>query len=179
MYVLIDMEDMVIRHKFPDHPTLSSLAKIELSHVRAKVIPVSLAGVGELTDMELRLLHSHVSKTTITKAVFHRLVNEVLELLKGLPDSNVNPFEVKHQAAQIGLRDSGFYRYVKGAYKAALVTELFTPPAIDVTTPAHVAQVVPVAAVVVVVPQQPVKTVQQPLQTPAVVPSWHPAYKPA
>lgn len=176
MYALLDMDDMVVRHKHPDHSTLSSLGKIEVAHSKVKVIPLTPAGVSQLTDMEVRLLLSHVTRTAVPKGLLHTLTRELLTALQALPDSDVNAFEVKHQAAQIPLRDSGFYRYVKGAYTAKRLEELFVPAAIDVTTPAHVAAVVPSPAPV---PQQAPKTVPQQLQLPAVLPSWHPAHKSA
>lgn len=176
MYALIDMDEMVIRHKHPDHSTVSSLGKIELSHCKAKVIPVELGALSELTDMEVRLLLAHVTRKEVAKGLLHALTRELLAALQALPDSNVNVFEVKHQAAQIPLSDRGFYRYVKGAYKAQRLEELFTPNAIDVTTPAHVAAA---QAPAPAMHQQAVKTVAQAPQLPAVLPSWHPAHKSA
>lgn len=174
MYVLIDMEDMVVRHKHPDHGTLSSLAKIELSHTKAKIIPVTTEAVSTLTDMELRLLHSHVTGEKITPAPLHRITKEALEVLRQLPDSNVNAFEVKQQADKIAMKDSGFYRYVRGSYTAKKVEELFLPDPVDVNSPPHVATVAPAPTAA---PREQGKTVAHAPQLPSVLPAWHPASK--
>lgn len=172
MYILIDMENMVVRHKHPDHSTVSSLAKIELSHTVAKVIPIGTNTIHDLTEMEIRLLHSHVTGQKIVAAQLYTVREELRKALEALPDSDVNMFEVKQQALKIPLHDQGFYRYVKGSYTAQKVPALFLPTPIDTSTPAHVAPVVPV-----VVPQEAPKTAAQPVQPVGVLPSWHPAYK--
>lgn len=165
MYVLINRETLAICHKHGDRGTVSLLGKIEVSHSKALVLPVDERAFLELTEMEIRILHSHVTGEKIAGTVFHSLLKDLLRVIALLPDSDVNAYEVAQQANSIPFLDTDFYKYVRGSTRPLKLEELFEPEPITVRT---VAPVKPA--------QQPLKTVQAPHQNPGQLPSWHPLY---
>lgn len=140
MYVLVDRESMVFRHAHPDHTVLSQLAHIEVAHVATYIFPVDeVRDFLSFTDLEMKLLYQNTTGQKYEGYSRSHLNDLVLEAARRLPVSDVKPFEVQQQANKIPMDDSGFYRYAKGAFKAARLQELFTPEALTVT-PGSVAQ---------------------------------------
>lgn len=177
MYVLLDRENLVFRHKHADHSVISALATIEVSHVAVCILPIDEKSFSRLTDLELRLLHKHTTGKKLEGIFLPKLLKELVDVALALPDSEVVAFEVKQQAAKISMGDSGFYRYVKGSNVATRLQDLFTPPAITVDTPVvkkpapvQAPAPVPTPTATTVKPATAVKFTQP-------LPTWHPAYK--
>lgn len=179
MYVSINREALVFCHKHPEHAVVNGLVTIELSHVPVSVIPLGVRSFDDFTDMEIRLLHAHTTGKKIESFSLPHLVSELLNVALALPESDVNPFEVKYQASGISKTDKSFYKYVKGAYSPNKVEDLFIPPPLDVTT--HV----PVKPVTKAAPPTPVNTPPRHQNAPHApqftqpLPTWHPLYKAA
>ena len=138
MYVLIDRDAPVFRHAHPDHSVISGLAHIEVAHCAVAIYDVH----GDhdfisFTDLELKLLYQNTTGQKFEGYSRPHLSKAILALARTLPASDVNAFEVEQQARKITMEDSGFYRYAKGAYKAARTQELFLPPALTAPVPAE------------------------------------------
>lgn len=130
MYVLADLENCVFRHAHPDHSVIAALAHIEVAHCAVSIFPTERpADFPDFTDLEMRLLYQNTTGHKFEGFSRLHLFELLLETVRKLPESDVNAFEVKMQASKIEFKDSGFYRYVKGAYSAARSQTLFTPPA--------------------------------------------------
>lgn len=137
MYVLVDREALVFRHKHSDHSVIHGLAHIEVAHCATYV--TSIDGPTDflsLTDMELKMLYQNTTGHKLEGFSRQHMNQSVLAAARALPESDVRTLEVRQQADKIKMDDSGFYRYVKGAYKAAQLQELFVPEPLCANTPA-------------------------------------------
>jgi hypothetical protein len=175
MYVLIDRENMVFRHKHPEHAVVSDLATIEVAHCAVTILPILDNGIGffDFTDLELKLLYQNTTGLKFTGFSRLHLLELTLATARCLPVSDVKPLEVRQQAMKIKFEDSGFYRYTRGAYTAKRQEDLFEPTALVVLPRAIPDAVIagPVAVPKATNPPPTAPVFTQPL------PVWHPLYK--
>lgn len=137
MYVLVDREALVFRHKHSDHSTIHGLSHIEVAHCATYITPIDgPTDFLSLTDMELKMLYQNTTGHKLEGFSRPYMNESVLAVARALPESDVRPLEVRQQADKIKMDDSGFYRYVKGAYKAARLQELFVPEPLHADAPA-------------------------------------------
>jgi hypothetical protein len=137
MYILIDREHLVFRHKHSDHITIQALAHIEVAHCATFITPIdSPVNFLRLTDLELRMLYQNTTGQKLDGFSRVHMNESVLAVARSVPESDVRPAEVRQQADKISMDDSGFYRYVKGASKAAKLQELFLPKPLHAEAPA-------------------------------------------
>lgn len=116
MFVSVDKELLKFCHKHPDHSVLNGLVHIELPHCRSGVYRVDIACTfPDLTDLDLTLLYRNSTGHKFTGFSRLMLVELVLKTARAIPESDVVAREVLAQAACIGEKDRGAYRYEKGA----------------------------------------------------------------
>lgn len=127
MYISIDKHRMAVVHKHSDHRVVSRLASIELAHVACTVAQVDPDCLAMFTDLELKALHKSITGADFVGYSHPHLVAACVELVRRMPDTDVNGFEVDLQYRAIADDDSDRYRYVKGSTKPAPVDELFEP----------------------------------------------------
>lgn len=169
MYVSINMDAMTVHHKHPEHDVVSGLATIELGHVAVCIVPVDAVSFELFTDLEIRLLHSHLNVSKPVALPYHRLIGDLLGLLVALPITNANLFEVQHQSKKIAKDAVGFYKYAPGSYMPKQILELFTPESLNKDSKPVVVKPLPVLS-----RPLPVPVVQPASQTS--YPTWHPLY---
>ena len=177
MYASIDREALVFRHKHPEHAVVNGLVTIELSHVPVCVLPIDEKSFGTFTDLELRLLHKHTTGKKLESFSLPHLIKELVSVALLLPDTDANAFEVKYQASSIAKGDKSFYKYVKGSYAALKVVDLFTPAALDVTTPVRVNVALLMGALPFKAPAPKHQNATPAPQFTQPLPTWHPLYK--
>lgn len=137
MYVLVDREALVFRHKHSDHSVIHDLAHIEVAHCATYITSIDgPTNFVSLTDMELTMLYQNTTGHKLEGFSRQHMNQSVLAAARALPESDVRPLEVRQQADKIKADDSGFYRYVKGSRKAAQLQELFVPEPLCANTPA-------------------------------------------
>ena len=162
------------------------LATMELPDHPVSVVPVASIGSElNLTDLDLRVLHSRITGLPIGPAPLHRITEEVKNAIAGFPETDAVLYEVQAQFAKVPKGSSEPYRYVPGGVQPERGGDLFAAPAINHTTkaPVRVKRFGVVAAPPVVqVAKTPVKPTATPLpapKAPHLLPTWHPLYKPA
>ena len=101
MNVLIDLEQMCVRYKHPAQKVLTDLMHIEYPHCSAGVFGVDHSNFIMLSDMELRILYKNLSGQQYQGLGRDVLLENVILLLRSLPDNNLNGFEISTQASSI------------------------------------------------------------------------------
>lgn len=140
MWLLIDMTNLVVRHKYPDHRVINALAHIELSHVGTSVIKLERdTTFPQLTDLDLRLLYKNSTGQSFPGYMRKQLEDWMRGIALAMPSSDVNPLEVFAQAAEVDAKDRNFYRYMKGSKVPELLSELWLPTALTATPEAGAA----------------------------------------
>lgn len=130
MSVLIDREQMCVRYKSPREQVLWNMMAVEFTHTSVVSMQENMPGAYErFTDYELKLLYLNLCGQKYTGYARDILVKSVMDLVKSLPDSELNGFELATQAAHATDEDY-FYRYVKGATLPEKRTEPFVPAAL-------------------------------------------------
>lgn len=128
MYITINRESCVFTHVANDYQTLLNLCHIELSHVKAYILPVEdIKTDKHLTDLEMKLLYRNSTGQEYTGKSRNELNNLVYEYAISLPYTPWNKSEIELQASKITDSDQGFYRYVPGSTTPCLLQELFEP----------------------------------------------------
>ena len=128
MYITINRETCVFTHVAQDYQTLLNLCHIELSHVKAYILPVEdIRTDVHLTDLEMKLLYRNSVGEEYTGKSRSQLNSLVYEYVRTLPYTPWNRMEVELQASKIKEDDQGFYRYVQGSTTPCQLQELFEP----------------------------------------------------
>jgi hypothetical protein len=117
---------MVVRYKHPNVNHLSNLVHIELSHVPTAIIQCNNIWEFEtLTDLELKKLYESMCGQKYTGYSRYILIQNVFNLCKLLPNSELNGFALDCQANFIQEDDDRFYRYQPTARVPKLQQELY------------------------------------------------------
>lgn len=119
MKILIDKSRMIVLRKMQDEATLSKLADIECPHLPVAIYYADAPNDFVLfTDLELKLLIKNTSgpdvRNVFSKDALQRIV---FELVRSLPETVANGFEVDLQLRAIAAGDEGRYLYVPGGSK--------------------------------------------------------------
>lgn len=136
MYVSVDLDNLVFRHKHAEHGIVSCLAFIELSGVAVSSLPVAPnMGINlryRLTENELRQLYRNTTGHMPAAFDVQKLYKLLYEAADALPVTDCVALEVRKQANAINSDDQGFFKYVKGSNRAAIAADLYLPPALQV-----------------------------------------------
>lgn len=128
MYITINRETCVFTHVAQDYQTLLNLCHIELSHVKAYILPVEDIKIDtHLTDLEMKLLYRNSVGEEYTGKSRSQLNSLVYEYVKTLPYTPWNRMEIELQASKIKEDNQGFYQYVQWLTTPYQVQELFEP----------------------------------------------------
>lgn len=128
MYVLIDMQRMLVLHKHRERTVLANLAHIEGVGVVTRLGPADdPCTFHELTLMELQMLYHHTTGQKLPGYWRESAVRAVLALIARMPESDVVASEVAYQAFDVPWKSSQHFQYVKGATKPTIPTGLFLP----------------------------------------------------
>ncbi len=143
MFLLIDMDRLVVVHRHHLGSVLGDLADIELMST-FRILPIdSRKELSRFTDLELRKLYCSFG-TEECPVLRDTLLSSVLEAFSQVLVSDVDPQEASAQASCIASTDRGRYRYVRGSRRPARMGDLWEPPAVAVgTLPVHSVPVEP------------------------------------
>lgn len=127
MYILIDLEKMLLLHKHDDLDVICNLAWIECQNVSYCIFPLDDAtGFRNFTFMELRLLYKNVTgRESPNKWPRLNLIQILFDLCIRLPECDVVGFEVELQAEYVQEFSPLKWRYIKGARRPGEGKELF------------------------------------------------------
>jgi hypothetical protein len=125
--VLIDRTNMAFLAKHEDRRALAFLGFLEYPHLAQAQMPCEMpSDFNMLSDLELRLLFKHTTGHDHSNAQRRSLLTSCVALAQQLPlTTGLNVFELEVQANSIAPGDEERYRYVPGASRPMLVTELF------------------------------------------------------
>jgi hypothetical protein len=120
MHILIDREDLCLLYKHPNFSVIDNLRHIEC---QKKCVITDLQGkdtvFGDMTDLELRLLHRNLCGQSFSGYSRPHLIATVAAMCDAAPIADVNPLEVELQAMQIDMDDDAEYRYAPGCATAS------------------------------------------------------------
>jgi hypothetical protein len=129
MFVSIDMDNLRILHKHPDHETLSALAWLEAPGVSVMIENTERPNfLAKLRSLDLRILYKHTTALDITGT--GQLV--VMEMLATLIEEKLTakPAVLDELLAQIAVVEDDLYKgigwkYAKGSRRPAKQEQLF------------------------------------------------------
>jgi hypothetical protein len=134
MFVLIDMQRMLVLHKHRDRAVLANLAHIEGVGVVTRLGPADdKCTLHDLTLLELQMLYHHTTGEKLAGYWLASAANAVMAVLERLPESDVDPVEVAQQAFEVPWKSVSHYKYVKGSNKPTIPVGLFLPEGMKTT----------------------------------------------
>ena len=130
MYILVDVKRMLIVHRCEKVETVRALANIEFVHSSTGIFEetnkaaYSRFSVGNLQELFKGLLAG--VEPFSNDPVY--ITNQIIRLCQSALPSKVDAFEATVQSLQLGVKDTGFYRYQLGASKPRRLTEPYEHP---------------------------------------------------
>ncbi len=118
MQIIVDLENMLFLRKHEDYATLSKLCDMECSHVSTSLMYCDHArDFVSFTDLELKTLIKNAHGPDVVN-VFSRaaLCDILVAMIKQMPVSEVNAYEVDLQWRTIIKGDKKRYQYVPGGF---------------------------------------------------------------
>ena len=124
MYVSLDKQKMRVVHKHPSVNVVCGLVHIELPDAPADICPEDMV-VKHKTDLEIKLLFRSCFPGEADHIPISDMKSRILQFVEQMPETDVDPGEVKRQADSIRDNDKKAYKYVKGSFRASRPAELF------------------------------------------------------
>jgi hypothetical protein len=125
MYILLNRDALTINYKHSVPSTLCNIAWIELQTCGYTVAPCDPSAFRGLTEMELKMLYRNVTGKELGLNGLNACLEVLTSLIVEMEESEICPIQAELQAACVNEGQKGFYKYVFGALKPALVADLF------------------------------------------------------
>lgn len=142
MYVSLDKQKMRVVHKHQSVTVVCGLVHIELPDAPADICPEDMV-VKHKTDLEIKLLFRSCFPGEADHIPVSDMKSRILQFVEAMPETDVDPGEVKRQADSIRDNDKKPYQYVKGAFRPARPAELFAEGSEQHSAPAAASATVP------------------------------------
>lgn len=129
MHVMIDRDGMRFIASHSQPVPLRMLSNVEYPHVSIVITHAEIpADLDMLSDLELVMLYKNTTGANPETSNRRQLQCACVLLAQQVPAFECNPFELEVQAGCIDANDKRAWKYVPGATRPILKTELFDAP---------------------------------------------------
>lgn len=137
MYILIDMDRMVVLGKHPDLYALANIAWLSCPDASIDIIPdLDPECIAKYSDLDLRNLYWNITGVESQPMAPEELIKQVTALTGELPTTRLNPIELENQAAHIPRTGDNpnrhRYRYVPGLNTPKKLAESAVIPSLTI-----------------------------------------------
>lgn len=132
MYLLVDLDNMVVRYKHANQTVLADLMFLEFPHCTAIVMPDDMESVyNTFSDLQLKQLYLNTTGQKLESYIKGKIIHDTMLVCQALPETPLNVLEIATQAASVDRYDDRLFKYAPGKSTPEVVEEPFEKQALQ------------------------------------------------